>query len=413
MEWLLHHLQGFMVVKLTGYSPERFLNLCNARGIPIWNLEYRDNGYEFCMNRKDFFQVRPLVRKSQVRLRIRKRMGLPFFLQRNQNRVGFLFGVCLFFAILYGMSLFLWDIQVEGNSQYTYEMITNYLKTQDITWGMRKSRIDCDQLEASLRDHFPEITWAAARVAGTRLMIAVRENEVLSHIPEKEETPCDLVASRAGVISQIVVRQGKAQVKAGDQVEAGQVLISGAIPIYDDGEQLVNLHYVRADGDVIADTVYPFSQSFSRICEREAETGRKKDGFFVKAGMWTAMLLLPSREEETWIYVTREEQAKLFSNFYLPIYWGRIQGHEVVRYESFYSKEELEQVAEGIYQNFVKNLSEKGVQIIENNVKILEDESVCRMEGMIYAREPIAQVQQIMDGEGTEQTEYEHSGEHN
>lgn len=390
MEELVRHLQGFMVIRLTGYSPERFLNLCNARGIPIWDLEYRDNGYEFSMTRKGFLKVRPLVRKSQVRLRIKRRVGLPFFLRRHKSRVGFLTGVCLFFGILYTMSLFLWDIQVEGNHRYTYEMITNYLKSEDITWGMKKSRIDCDKLEAALRDHFPEITWAAARVSGTRLFIAVRENEVLSHIPEKEETPCDLVASRAGIISQMVVRQGKAQVKIGDSVEAGQVLISGAIPIYDDGEQLVNMHYVRADGDVIADTEYHFSQSFSRLCEREADTGRKKEGFFLKAGEWTAMLLLPSREEETWIYVTEEEQAKLFSNFYLPIYWGRIRGHEVVRYESFYTKEEMDQVAEGIYQNFIKNLSEKGVQIIENNVKILEDESVCRMEGMIYAREPIA-----------------------
>ncbi len=390
MEEFFHHLQGFMVIRLTGYSPERFLNLCNARGIPVWDLEYRDNGYEFCMTRKGFFQVRPLVKKSQVRLRIQKRVGLPFFLRRHQNRVGFLAGMCLFFGILYAMSLFLWDIQVEGNCRYTDEMITNYLKSEDITWGMKKSRIDCDELEASLRDHFPEITWAAARVSGTRLLIAVRENEVLSKIPEKEETPCDLVAAKAGVISQIVVRRGKAQVKAGDRVEAGQVLISGAIPIYDDGEQLVTVHDVRAEGDVIADTEYTFSETFSRIGKREADTGQKKEGFFLKAGKWTAMFLLPSGEEETWVYVTEEKQAKLFSNFYLPIYWGRIRGRQVVRYESFYTKEEILQVAEGIYQNFVKNLSEKGVQIIENNVKILEDETVCRMEGKIYAREPIA-----------------------
>lgn len=412
MEAFLHQLQGFMTVKLTGYSPERFLNLCKANGISVWELVYREGGYEFCMTLDGFRKIRPLVRKSQVRLRIQKRMGLPFFLRKNRKRIGFAAGFCLFFFVLYGMSLFLWDIQVDGNRRYTDEMITNYLQSQGITWGMKKGKIDCDQLEAALRNNFSEITWATARISGTRLLIMVKENEVLSHIPEKDETPCDLVASRPGIIAEIVVRQGKAQVKAGDQVEAGQVLVSGFIPIYDDSGELKSARYVRADADVAAYTEYPFSETFSRLYTAEAETGKEKQGFFFRAGSCQALFLLPSKEEEEWIYMMEEHQGKLFSNFYLPIYWGRISGKEVERYERFYTKEELEQVSEGIYQNFIKNLSEKGVQIIENNVKILEDESMCRMAGTIKTKEPIAQVQQITDLKETEHIEDEHSGEH-
>ncbi|MDO5348429.1 MAG: sporulation protein YqfD [Lachnospiraceae bacterium] len=412
MDWFLHGFRGFMVVRLTGYSPERFLNLCNSRGIPIWGLEYRNGGYEFCMTLDGFWQVRPLVRKSQVRLRIKKRVGLPFFLQRNRSRVGFGAGFLLFFILLYGMSLFIWDIQVEGNRRYTYEMITDYLNTREITWGMPKANIDCEALEASLRDYFPEITWAAARISGTRLLIAVKENEVMSHIPEKDETPCDLVASKPGVISEIIVRQGKAQVKAGDQVEAGQVLISGSIPIYDDSGQIQSVRQVRADGDVTADTEYAFSQQFPLVHTVEADTGGRKYGLRVTAGKWSAVLLLPSDPEETWVYQTNEYQAKIFSSFYLPVYWGTIIGKEVDRYEAFYTKSEIQQVSEGIYQNFVKNLSEKGVQIIENDVKILEDESVCRMEGVLRTRESITQVQRITEPKETENIEYERSGEH-
>ncbi len=87
-------------------------------------------------------------------------------------------------------------------------------------------------------------------------------------------------------------------------------------------------------------------------------------------------------------------------------------GKEVVQYETFYTKSEIQQVTEGIYQNFVKNLSEKGVQIIENDVKILEDESVCRMEGTLSTRESITQVQRITEPKETENIEYERSGEH-
>ena len=47
MEWFLRRYHGFMVVKLRGYSPERFLNHCNAMEIPVWNLKYRDGASPF------------------------------------------------------------------------------------------------------------------------------------------------------------------------------------------------------------------------------------------------------------------------------------------------------------------------------------------------------------------------------
>ncbi len=310
--------------------------------------------------------VRPLVKKSQVRLRVIERVGLPFFLRRNKKRVGFAVGACVCGVSLYMLSLFIWDIQIEGNHRYTDEMIVNYLQSSQITWGMRKSQVDCEKLEMALRDDFPEVTWAAARVSGTRLLIAV---------------------------------------KAGDLVEEGQVLVSGVIPITDDSETVKNIRYVHADADVTAFTQYPFSESFSRMYRAQAETGRKKPGLFLQAGRWSGAFLFPAKEDEHWVYMTERNQIKLFSNFYLPLYWGKIQGREVEYYDAFYSKKELECVAEGIYQNFVKNLSEKGVQIIQNNVKILEGESVCKMEGTISAKESIGQVQQITDLEENKEEE--------
>ena len=137
----------------------------------------------------------------------------------------------------------------------------------------------------------------------------------------------------------------------------------------------------------------------------QAETGRKKPGLFLQVGRWSAAFLFPAKEDEHWVYMTERNQIKLFSSFYLPLYWGKIQGREVEYYDAFYSKKELECVAEGIYQNFVKNLSEKGVQIIQNDVKILEGESVCKMEGTISAKESIGQVQQITDLEENKEEE--------
>lgn len=79
IEWLLHNWEGYVRLRLHGYSPERFLNLCNARGLEVWGLICnRDGDYEFFMTVEGYRRVKPLVRKAQVRLHITGRYGLPF-----------------------------------------------------------------------------------------------------------------------------------------------------------------------------------------------------------------------------------------------------------------------------------------------------------------------------------------------
>ena len=63
---------------------------------------------------------------------------------------------------------------------------------------------------------------------------------MIATLPEKDETPCDLVAAKPGVITAMIVRQGTAQVAIGDEVEEGQVLVKGIVPIKNDADEEVN-----------------------------------------------------------------------------------------------------------------------------------------------------------------------------
>ena len=53
---------------------------------------------------------------------------------------------------------------------------------------------------------------------------------------------------------------------------------------------------------------------------------------------------------------------------------------------------EMEEKGAEIHRNFLNNLSEKGVHIIENNVKILEDASLCHVEGSAVGEGAIGQL---------------------
>lgn len=125
----------------------------------------------------DFYRIRPFARKAGVKVRVREKLGLPFFLYRNRKRKLFTVGLASFFLLLFVLSRFIWNISFSGNLHFTDDMLTRQLREIGICYGMPKSGVDCDRIEEELRSRCPQIVWVSAHVAGTRLQIRVRENE--------------------------------------------------------------------------------------------------------------------------------------------------------------------------------------------------------------------------------------------
>lgn len=339
----------------------------------------------------DFRRVRPLVRKSKVRLKIVSRRGLPFFLKRNRKRKMWATGAACFFLLLYAMSLFIWDIEFEGNYRYTDDTLSRYLEERSVVCGMRKYLVDCPGLESELRAAFPEISWVSARVSGTRLLIHIKENQVLSDIEKEDEAPADLMARKEGVIRSMIVRSGSAQVSLGESVEAGQILVKGTVSITDDSGQEVKTYDVRADGDIWAQTEYSYEEEIPIIRQVRVPTGREKSGWFLKIGGFSYTWLLPAFGEKEWDYVTEEQQVRLFGNFYLPVFVGTIKGREMEEYERPYTEEEILELAADYNRRFAENLKEKGVQILENDDRIERSAGNCILKGQLTVLEQIGQ----------------------
>ncbi len=386
---LKHYFQGYLRIRLKGFSPERFLNLCMAKQIVIWDLKYQDDSYQFLISIRDYRRVKPLVRKAQVRLRILGRYGLPFFLYRNRKRKLYAAGIASFFLVLLVMSQFIWDITIEGNYQFTDDTLLHYLDTQDIRYGRPKIGIDCDQLEESIRSDYPEIIWVSARISGTRLMIKVKENEVMSNIPQKDSLPRDLVAEKSGTITRMIIRRGKSQIHIGDSVEEGTLLVRGAIPIYNDSEELVREQPVRADADIYAITAESYQEKVPFLTLKRTETGRKRHGFRLRLGGLSFLWMLPALGENPWEITSRSCQVTVLGDFYLPVWVDQILAKEYQTCEHFLTEEELNIEKDKIHQKKIENLSQKGVQILQNSVKICKEDSGWIIQGDFLLEERI------------------------
>ena len=107
---LFRYIQGYLKIRITGYSPERFLNLCKNKKIAVWGLLSDRNAYVMYIKVSGFRRLKPILKKTQTKVTIEERIGLPFFFYKYRKRklffIGFLF--CLFLFIwIYFILLFL------------------------------------------------------------------------------------------------------------------------------------------------------------------------------------------------------------------------------------------------------------------------------------------------------------------
>lgn len=379
-------LEGRVKVEVQGNNIERFLNISSNRGIFIEDVDRT----HFFTSPKDFKKMKDIARKTGVCLKIKGRHGLPFFLYRNRNRKLLGIGMGVFFFILYLSSFFIWDISYEGNRRFTDDILFGYLETIPVYHGMKKSDISCEEIEAGIRNTFTEITWVSAEIRGTRLIIRIKENEVMMEPLADNEIPCDLVAKKSGKILKMIVRNGVSQVNLGDTVEEGTLLVEGTIPIHDDAGALVTSHEIHADADVFAETVYLLKKKLSLSRIEKVRTGSIRKGIYFQMFENPFYFLIPAPDETPWEIVMEQEQIHLLDNYYLPLYYGTITAYEYEEYERFYTEAEAEKIGERYMQEYIEKLSEKGIQILGSDGKIEFNESEWTYTGTIRVIENIA-----------------------
>ena len=373
MRWLKQHYTGYVRVRLTGRSPERFFNLCRSSKILLWNIACEKEEYRFFLLLPDFYRIRPFARKAGVRVRIQEKLGLPFFLYRNRKRKLFAVGAASFFLLLFVLSHFIWNISFSGNLLFTDDMLTGQLREIGVCYGMPKRGVDCDRIEEELRSRCPRIVWVSAHVSGTRLQIRIRENETADGIPLREESPRNLVAETAGTVVSILVRAGKAVVQPGDEVEKGQILVEGMLPVTNDSGEVERTLFVRADADIRLRTTKIYREWVPHFQTVRSYTGKKQRGFRLRAGAVDILAMPPLAGKRNWDLTGVSRQIVLFGDFFLPVWTEAITAREYEKVERKRTKTELNDLTKAVHERKLQKLTEKGVQIIENDVKILDN----------------------------------------
>jgi len=228
---ILSFLTGYVRILVTGEAPERFVNMAASRGIYLWDITRVSKNSLVLKVRLDAVKpLRHIARRAKCRFHISYRAGLPFFYKRLLRRKTMALGLLFFLGALYLLSSFIWFVEVKGTDQLSASEVLNVAAEAGLKRGVVKWAIDVGAVEAAITDKLPLVSWTGVYIKGTRAVIEVVERVV----PDEEDNrPAHVVASKAGLIKEVLVFDGHPVVNEGDTVMAGQVLISGEIPPFD------------------------------------------------------------------------------------------------------------------------------------------------------------------------------------
>jgi len=357
---LLKYILGYVRITVEGYYIERFINICTTNKILIWNLK-REKGIKLHLNIgiQDFYRAVKVAKKLKCKIKIEKKRGIPFLLNKYRKRKVFLISLVIIIIALYTSSNYIWNIEIQIEDNLEIENIEQDVNQAGLEIGILKSKINTQEIVNQIRLERDDISWIGISLEGTNAIVKiVKAKEAPEIIDEKDY--CNIVAQKGGTITEIIAQNGTAQVKVGDKVEQGQVLIQGTME-----GKYTGTRYVHSLGEVKAIVEYTKTEQFPLKEEENVKTGNKEEKYRIKFNNFQINFYKTLSKFEIYDTIENEKKFKIFSNLYLPISVIKITNEELEKFSKQYTVEEV---------------TEKGTKQLEEQIEteIYEKQNILR-----------------------------------
>lgn len=254
---LFRYCRGFVALEAEGAYPERIINLCLDNNIEIWKIKNIKGKIFFATDRSNLIKIKNIRKKCGVKIRIKYKRGLPFYLKDNNNFLSFFLGAAFCLIIVTLLSQFVWNIEVAGNVSLTNEEVLDLCSKVNVYEGMPKKEVNSPNMRNDLLLLTDKIGWVSFNLEGSKLTVNVSETAS----PEiSDNSPCNIIAKKDGVIKKTSVYKGSAVVTANTAVKKGDLLVSGTVEY---GENLTNFVAAKAEITAETETVITVSTPFT------------------------------------------------------------------------------------------------------------------------------------------------------
>ena len=312
---LWNYFRGYVIIRIEGLTLEKFINLSIAKGLYLWDIQRIDyTTLEAKIGIKGFKSLKDIVRRVGCRTHIIEKRGYPFLAHKFKYRKMFGLGFILSIGLIFFATSYVWKIDVEGNERVKDEAIVIALERMEVKTWIPKRRIDTLEIKQHLLANLDSLAYAGAEVKGTKLIITVKERDVIPEIISSNE-PCNIVANKRAVVYKVIAKNGKGIVNKGDIVQEGQVLITGSI----EDERLEKPLLVHSEGSVIGTTWYNETINEPIIKTIKEETGEIHSTKEIQIGKKRIHLMSGDIPFEHYIQETKSEKLIKVGFIDIPI----------------------------------------------------------------------------------------------
>lgn len=110
---LIYYLFGYVNIVVEGFFIERFINMCISKKILFWNTK-RTKSTIFSTNIgvSNYREVAKIARKCQCKIKINRKRGIPFILNKYRKRKIFVLALGTMVLGIITISNFIWNIEI-------------------------------------------------------------------------------------------------------------------------------------------------------------------------------------------------------------------------------------------------------------------------------------------------------------
>lgn len=336
-------VQGYVEITACGKNLGQFLNSALASRIPLGDVTMGEKWLKARTTIPGFKSLRPLARATHSRVRIRRKVGLPFWLYRLRRRPMLAWGAIGFVLGLYFLSSWVWVVSVyteKGPHRLHYQQILEIARSQNLRPGVPKSAVNWELVKQKLA-LLPQVSWVEIEIQGSRALIRIAEKTLPTPSEQEARQPAHVVAAKDAIIEEMLVLSGHPLVKVGDTVHRGQVLVSGELPQETAPEtepgspkppvEAGTPLYVHARAIVRGRVEYRGKATASLVEGRFLPTGRKKSAISLAVGS-SEVVIGPKSSPFSQVEVVKQPVLPAWVSRYLPMSINRIIYREVEPY---------------------------------------------------------------------------------
>ena len=356
---IFSYILGFLKISVKGYYIERFINICKNNKITIWNLKRKDN-IELKLNVriKEFKEICKIARKTGCKVKIKNKKGIPFLLHRYKKRKIF-FILLILLALIIGLSsCFVWNVEIKEENGYELENIREDIEKAGLKVGIFKGKINTKEIINKIRLERKDVAWMGIELKGTNAIVKLVKSDEKPDIIDEDEY-CNIISNKEGIITKISVQNGTANVKVGDTVSIGDILVNGWME-----GKFTGIRYVHSLAEIEAKVWYTESVKIPYNVTETKYTGNEEEKYGIKFNNFQINFTKKYSKFKIYDTIETENKIKLFSDFYLPISIVKTTYKEQEKIEKTYSVEEAKNIG-------IKQLEEKLDEKIENKDNIV------------------------------------------